>query len=279
MEKTFEDFSRRAPMAGFGSEMLAPRIDIAESKDAINVTAELPGVEEKDVDVTLADGVLTIRGEKKSERDEQDKDKSWHVVERSYGSKRSRLKNPKRYALNFHLNSRPIAREASFVPLVVPSPSATLSRRCHSGSTKILRDLLFRDWRCLMFGLAKNRPFCPPFKIKTTELLRRIAMKFRPLHDRVVIKRIEAEERTIGGIIIPDTAKEKPQEGEVIAVGPGGRDESGKLIPIDVKVGDRVLFGKWSGTEVKLDGVEYIIMKESDLMGVLMEAGAYKKAA
>ena len=97
-------------------------------------------------------------------------------------------------------------------------------------------------------------------------------MKFRPLHDRVVIKRIEAEEKTSGGIIIPDTAKEKPQEGEVIAVGPGGRDESGKLIPIDVKAGDRVLFGKWSGTEVKLDGVEYIIMKESDLMGVLVEA-------
>src|SRR6267378_2088179 len=93
-------------------------------------------------------------------------------------------------------------------------------------------------------------------------------MKFRPLHDRVVIKRIEAEEKTTGGIIIPDTAKEKPQEGEVIAVGPGGRDESGELIPIDVKVGDRVLFGKWSGTEVKLDGVEYMIMKESDLMGV-----------
>ena len=87
-------------------------------------------------------------------------------------------------------------------------------------------------------------------------------MKFRPLHDRVVIKRIEAEEKTSGGIIIPDTAKEKPQEGEIIAVGPGGRDESGKLIPIDVKVGDRVLFGKWSGTEVKLDGVEYMIMKE-----------------
>jgi chaperonin GroES len=104
-------------------------------------------------------------------------------------------------------------------------------------------------------------------------------MKFRPLHDRVVIKRIEAEEKTSGGIIIPDTAKEKPQEGEVIAVGPGGRDESCKPIPIDVKVGDRVLFGKWSGTEVKLDGVEYIIMKESDLMGVLVEAGASKKAA
>ncbi len=104
-------------------------------------------------------------------------------------------------------------------------------------------------------------------------------MKFRPLHDRVVIKRIEAEEKTSGGIIIPDTAKEKPQEGEVIAVGPGGRDESGKLIPIDVKVGDRVLFGKWSGTEVKLDGVEYMIMKESDLMGVLVEARGARKAA
>ena len=104
-------------------------------------------------------------------------------------------------------------------------------------------------------------------------------MKFRPLHDRVVIKRIEAEEKTTGGIIIPDTAKEKPQEGEVIAVGPGGRDESGKLIPIDVKVGDRVLFGKWSGTEVKLDGIEYLIMKESDLMGVLVEAERRKKAA
>ena len=104
-------------------------------------------------------------------------------------------------------------------------------------------------------------------------------MKFRPLHDRVVIKRIEAEEKTTGGIIIPDTVKEKPQQGEVIAVGPGGRDESGKLVPIDVKVGDRVLFGKWSGTEVKLDGVEYLIMKESDLMGVLEEAGGRKKAA
>ena len=104
-------------------------------------------------------------------------------------------------------------------------------------------------------------------------------MQFRPLHDRVVIKRIEAEEKTTGGIIIPDTAKEKPQQGEVTAVGPGGRDESGKLTPIDVKVGDRVLFGKWSGTEVKLDGVEYLIMKESDLMGVLVEAEGRRKAA
>jgi chaperonin GroES len=104
-------------------------------------------------------------------------------------------------------------------------------------------------------------------------------MKFRPLHDRVVVKRIDAEEKTAGGIIIPDTAKEKPQQGEVVAVGPGGRDESGKLIPIDVKAGDRVLFGKWSGTEVKIDGVEYLIMKESDIMGVLVEAEARKKAA
>ena len=95
-------------------------------------------------------------------------------------------------------------------------------------------------------------------------------MKFRPLHDRVVVRRIESEGKTAGGIIIPDTAKEKPQEGEVIAVGPGGRDEAGKLIPIDLKVGDRVLFGKWSGTEVKLDGEELLIMKESDIMGVLV---------
>jgi len=104
-------------------------------------------------------------------------------------------------------------------------------------------------------------------------------MKFRPLHDRVVVKRIDAEEKTAGGIIIPDTAKEKPQQGEVVSVGPGGRDEAGKLIPIDVKPGNRVLFGKWSGTEVKLDGVEYLIMKESDIMGVLEDSVAKKKAA
>jgi len=93
--------------------------------------------------------------------------------------------------------------------------------------------------------------------------------KFRPLHDRVVVKRIDAEEKTKGGIIIPDTAKEKPSQGEITAVGPGGRDESGKLIPIDLKVGDRVLFGKWSGTEVKLDGEDLLVMKESDIMGVI----------
>jgi chaperonin GroES len=104
-------------------------------------------------------------------------------------------------------------------------------------------------------------------------------MKFRPLHDRVVVKRIDAEEKSAGGIIIPDTAKEKPSQGEVIAVGPGGRDESGKLVPLDVQVGNRVLFGKWSGTEVKIDGVEYLIMKESDIMGVLEEAASKKKAA
>ena len=101
-------------------------------------------------------------------------------------------------------------------------------------------------------------------------------MKFRPLHDRVVVKRIDAEEKTTGGIIIPDTAKEKPSQGEVIAVGPGGRDEAGKLIPIDIKVGERVLFGKWSGTEVKIDGQDLLIMKESDIMGVLDEQVARK---
>jgi chaperonin GroES len=104
-------------------------------------------------------------------------------------------------------------------------------------------------------------------------------MKFRPLHDRVVVKRIEPEDKTAGGIIIPDTAKEKPSEGEVIAVGPGGRDEAGKLIPIDLKVGDHVLFGKWSGTEVKIDNVDLLIMKESDIMGVLNDLPAAKKKA
>jgi chaperonin GroES len=104
-------------------------------------------------------------------------------------------------------------------------------------------------------------------------------MKFRPLHDRVVIERIDAEAKTTGGIIIPDTVQEKPQQGKVSAVGAGGRDESGKLVPIDVKVGDHILFGKWSGTEVKIDGVEYLIMKESEIMGVLVEAEAKKKAA
>lgn len=104
-------------------------------------------------------------------------------------------------------------------------------------------------------------------------------MKFRPLHDRVVVKRIEAEEKTKGGIIIPDTAKEKPSQGEITAVGPGGRDEAGKLIPVDLKVGDRVLFGKWSGNEVVLDGQDLLIMKESDIVGVLTDVPAAKKSA
>jgi chaperonin GroES len=104
-------------------------------------------------------------------------------------------------------------------------------------------------------------------------------MKFRPLHDRVVVRRIKAEEKSTGGIIIPDTAQEKPSQGEVIAVGPGGRDESGKLIPIDVREGDRVLFGKWSGTEVKIDGEELLIMKESDIMGIIDEPVSKRKAA
>jgi chaperonin GroES len=104
-------------------------------------------------------------------------------------------------------------------------------------------------------------------------------MKFRPLHDRVVVKRIDAEEKTSGGIIIPDTAKEKPSQGEIVAVGPGGRDESGKLIAIDLKVGDTILFGKWSGTEVKIDGQDLLIMKESDVMGVIEGGVAAKKKA
>jgi len=104
-------------------------------------------------------------------------------------------------------------------------------------------------------------------------------MKFRPLHDRVVIRRIEGEDKTKGGILIPDTVKEKPQEGEVIAVGPGARDESGKLIALEVKAGDRVLFGKWSGSEVKIDGEDLLIMKESDILGVVERAAPAKKAA
>lgn len=104
-------------------------------------------------------------------------------------------------------------------------------------------------------------------------------MHFRPLHDRVLVRRIDAEEETAGGIIIPDTAKEKPQEGEIVAAGPGARNEQGQLVPIDVKPGDRVLFGKWSGTEVKIDGQDYLIMKESDLLGVVDQTGSAKKAA
>jgi chaperonin GroES len=104
-------------------------------------------------------------------------------------------------------------------------------------------------------------------------------MKFRPLHDRVVVERIDADAKSAGGILIPDSAQEKPSQGEIIAVGPGGRDEAGKLIPIDLKKGDRVLFGKWSGTEVKIDGEDLLIMKESDIMGVIEGAAAKKKAA
>ena len=104
-------------------------------------------------------------------------------------------------------------------------------------------------------------------------------MTFRPLHDRVVVRRIDAEDKSKGGIIIPDTAKEKPQEGEVVSVGPGARDDAGKLVALDVKKGDRVLFGKWSGTEVKIDGQDLLIMKESDIMGVIDQSAASRKAA
>jgi chaperonin GroES len=116
-------------------------------------------------------------------------------------------------------------------------------------------------------GLHSDEPDLKPKPPRGTVMAK---SKFRPLHDRVVVKRIDAEEKTKGGIIIPDTAREKPSQGEITAIGPGGRDEAGKLIPIDLKVGDRVLFGKWSGTEVKLDGEELLIMKESDIMGVLV---------
>ncbi len=104
-------------------------------------------------------------------------------------------------------------------------------------------------------------------------------MQFRPLHDRIVVRRIDAEEKTAGGIIIPDTAKEKPQEGEVVAVGPGARNERGEVVPISVEVGDRILFGKWSGTEVKIDGEDLLIMKESDIFGVIEHAGTARRAA
>jgi chaperonin GroES len=121
----------------------------------------------------------------------------------------------------------------------------------------------------LSAGLPVFSPFLAKAPGRRTERQKDIRMKFRPLHDRVVVKRLEGEEKTKGGIIIPDTAKEKPSEGEVISVGPGARDEAGKLVPLDVKKGDRILFGKWSGTEVKIDGQELLIMKESDIMGVV----------
>ena len=114
---------------------------------------------------------------------------------------------------------------------------------------------------------------------RAQSVLKEIPMKFRPLHDRVVVRRVDAEEKTKGGIIIPDTAKEKPQEGEIVAAGPGARDESGKLVPLDVKAGDRILFGKWSGTEVKIDGEDLIIMKEADVMGVVEGVVALKRKA
>ena len=125
---------------------------------------------------------------------------------------------------------------------------------------------------CRQVAFLSVKPF-------TIGMLREDEMKFRPLHDRVVVRRIDAEEKSKGGIIIPDTAKEKPQQGEIVAVGPGSRDENGKLQPLDVKAGDRVLFGKWSGTEVTIDGTEFLIMKESDIMGVLQETVKSRKAA
>jgi len=137
---------------------------------------------------------------------------------------------------------------------------ALLVRECYSASSKILRQL-----GSLFFARA--------IKIRTHNS-GKILMKFRPLHDRLLVRRVEQEAKTIGGIIIPDTAQEKPMEGEVIAVGPGARGEDGKVHPLDVKTGDRVLFGKWSGTEVKIDGEELMIMKEADVMGIVDAAAA-----
>jgi chaperonin GroES len=127
--------------------------------------------------------------------------------------------------------------------------------------------------------LTLRRPAVPPVGRISCIIRGAIRMKFRPLHDRVVVRRITAEEKTAGGIIIPDTAKEKPMEGEVIAAGPGARNEAGQLVALDVKSGDRVLFGKWSGTEVKIDGEDLLIMKESDIMGIIDATAAVKKAA
>jgi chaperonin GroES len=123
-------------------------------------------------------------------------------------------------------------------------------------------------------GVGSRRSVQQKFDLKKEHV-----MHFRPLHDRVVVRRIDADEKTAGGIIIPDTAKEKPQEGEVVAVGPGGRNEKGELVPLELKAGDRVLFGKWSGTEVKIDGEDLLIMKESDILGVVEQSGRLKKAA
>ena len=138
----------------------------------------------------------------------------------------------------------------------------------------ILLNLIFSAPR----SLSARGPFRPR-AYDIAELKRRMFMHFRPLHDRVVVRRIDAEEKTAGGIIIPDTAKEKPQEGEIVAAGPGARNEQGQLVPLDVKPGDRVLFAKWSGTEVKIEGQDLLIMKESDLLGVVEKTGSLKKAA
>ena len=129
-----------------------------------------------------------------------------------------------------------------------------------------------------MLRLSPN-PLVKPAKSSHPANPMETAMKFRPLHDRAVVRRVEEDTKTVGGIIIPDTAKEKPMQGEVIAVGPGARDESGKIVPLDLKAGDRVLFGKWSGTEVTIDGEELLIMKESDIMGVLEGTSSVRAAA
>src|SRR3954468_6742059 len=146
-------------------------------------------------------------------------------------------------------------------------PSAPRSSPIAATAESWLSTLVLRVPKGVEVGLGPERP------------QRRLIVKFRPLHDRVVVRRLDAEEKSKGGIIIPDTAKEKPQEGEVVAVGPGARDENGKVTALDVRAGDRILFGKWSGTEVRIDGEELLIMKESDIMGVIEGAAATRKKA
>src|SRR5208282_3865342 len=170
--------------------------------------------------------------------------------------------------------------ESGRSPNASPFPDSSMSRGIHEISlgTLLLRVPAIAIWRSRS---SRTAGLLRRFRLSllTHRRPETSPMKFRPLHDRVVIRRIEGDDKTKGGIIIPDTVKEKPQEGEVVAVGPGARDESGKLTPVELKPGERVLFGKWSGTEVKIDGEELLIMKETDVMGVIEGAIASKKAA
>ena len=195
--------------------------------------------------------------------------------------------SPKTATVTLPFSDRPVDRPwpCGFAPgLRRPRDGVLFSRRRKGcAATALTRAITFAFKSPALLALTANE--CQtawnrdPTRVASYEEEEGNPMKFRPLHDRVVVRRVESEEKTAGGIIIPDTAKEKPQEGEIIAVGPGARDEAGKLVPLDVKAGDRILFGKWSGTEVKIDGEELLIMKESDVMGVIEGKAATRKAA